>query len=53
MMGSPADDADSDPAKAESSESESQVGHLFPLECKPYQCLCCLDDATLSLHDRL
>lgn len=53
LTGSSPDDADSKPVKSESSESESQVGDLFPLRCKPFQCLHCLGDARLPSHERL
>ncbi len=39
--------------KSESSECESQAGHLFPLRCKPYQCLHCIGETALPLHERL
>ena len=35
------------------SESNSSISHLFPLRCKSYQYLYCLDDIDLSLKKRL
>lgn len=35
------------------SESNSLISHLFPIRCKPYQCLYCLNDINLPLKKRL
>ena len=35
------------------SESDSSISHLFPVRCKPYQCLYCLGDTDLPLEERL
>ncbi len=35
------------------SESDSSIPHLFPVRCKPYQCLYCLGDTHLPLEERL
>lgn len=35
------------------SESNSSIPHLFPVRCKPYQCLYCLGDTHLPLEERL
>ncbi len=40
------------PVKSES-ESDSSTSHLFPVRCKPYQCLYCLGDTDLPLEERL
>ena len=34
-------------------ESDSSIPHLFPVWCKPYQCLYCLGDTDLLLEERL
>lgn len=47
------EDVDAEPtlnavtSKSSVSESDPQVGHLFPLKCKQYQCLHCLGNRTL------
>ncbi len=33
--------------------SDSLISHLFPVRCKPYQCLYCLGDTNLPLEERL
>ena len=33
--------------------SDSSIPYLFPVRCKPYQCLYCLDDTDLPLKKRL
>ena len=43
-------DVDSKLVESESYKSESRVNHLFPLQCKIYQCLCCLGDATSAVN---
>ena len=35
------------------SESDSSIPYLFPVRCKPYQCLYCLNDTDLPLEKRL
>ncbi len=35
------------------SESDSSIPYLFPVRCKPYQCLYCLGDTDLPLEERL
>ncbi len=35
------------------SDSDSSISHLFPVRCKPYQCLYCLGDTDLPLKERL
>lgn len=52
LAGNPRDDADTKPVKSESNDSESSVGDLLPLRCQPYQCLHCLGDVRLPLHER-
>ena len=46
-------DCTSDSVKSESSESESHLPQVFPLRCKPYQCLHCLGNRTLPSDERL
>jgi len=56
VVESPPDDADVEcTLNAVTSESKlkSQVRQLFPLRCKPYQCLHCLGNRTLPLDERL
>ena len=36
----------------ECSDIEATIGDHFSLQCQPFQCLHCLDDATLSLCER-
>ena len=50
----PDDDAER-PLKAVKfeSESDSSIPYLFPVRCKPYQCLYCLGDTDLPLEERL
>ena len=49
------DDDGERPLKAVKSESESDssIAYLFPIRCKPYQCLYCLGDTDLPLEERL
>ena len=35
------------------SESDSSISYLFPVRCKPYQCLYCLGDTDLPLEERV
>jgi len=38
--------------KSECSESDASVECQFPLQCRPFQCLYCIGDATLPLPER-
>ena len=47
------DDDAKRPLNTVKSESDSSIPHLFPVRCKPYQCLYCLGDTDLPLEERL
>ncbi len=38
--------------KSECSDSDAPLGCRFPLQCRPFQCLHCIGDATLPLAER-
>jgi len=46
------DDSTEVDIKSECSDSDSPVGCQFPLPCRPFQCLHCIGDVTLPLHER-
>jgi len=46
------DDRSDIDVKSECSESDAPLRCQFPLQCRPFQCLHCLGDATLPLHER-
>ncbi len=49
---SSSDDSTDVDIKSECSDSDAPVGCQFPLQCQPFQCLHCIGDATLPLHER-
>ena len=53
VINDPSDDNDSDgTSDFVKSESESRLPQVFPLRCKPYQCLHCISNRTLPSEER-